>query len=47
MFADGKGADPEAGIGYAYVCNRRGKSKDDPRDVELGTAMTSCVEALA
>ena len=34
-------ADPDAGIGYAYVCNRSGKSQDDPRDVALRTAMTA------
>jgi CubicO group peptidase (beta-lactamase class C family) len=32
-------ADPQAGIGYAYVMNRMGPSMVDPRDVALRTAM--------
>lgn len=39
-------ADPEAGIGYGYVCNRMGKSQDDPRDVALREAMTASLAAL-
>lgn len=39
-------ADPDAGIGYAYVCNRMGKSKDDPRDLALRQAMTASLAAL-
>jgi CubicO group peptidase (beta-lactamase class C family) len=38
-------ADPEAGIGYAYVCNRMGRSKDDPRDLALRDAMSTCLGA--
>lgn len=37
-------ADPDAGIGYAYVCNRMGRSKDDPRDVALRDALTRSLE---
>ena len=40
-------ADPDAGIGYAYVCNRMGRSQEDPRDVALRTAMTAGLAALA
>ncbi|RQM33705.1 serine hydrolase domain-containing protein [Rhodococcus ruber] len=36
-------ADPDAGIGYGYVCNRMGKSRNDPRDVALRAAMTGAV----
>jgi CubicO group peptidase (beta-lactamase class C family) len=32
-------ADPQSGIGYAYICNRLGKSKDDPRDTSLRRAL--------
>jgi len=39
-------ADPDAGIGYAYVCNRMGRSQDDPRDVALRSAMTESLAAL-
>lgn len=39
-------ADPDAGIGYGYVCNRMGKSHNDPRDVALRTAMTESVARL-
>lgn len=39
-------ADPDAGIGYAYVCNRMGRSKDDPRDTALRAAMDASLAAL-
>lgn len=39
-------ADPDAGIGYAYVCNRMGRSRNDPRDVALRRALDACVAAL-
>lgn len=38
-------ADPETGIAYAYVCNRMGKSVDDPRDLALRAAMRAAVAA--
>ena len=38
-------ADPDARIGYAYVCNRMGRSQDDPRDVALRRAMTASLTA--
>ncbi|BCT74567.1 esterase [Sinomonas cyclohexanicum] len=40
-------ADPDAGIGYAYVCNRMGESKDDPRDVALRAAMDASLADLS
>jgi len=39
-------ADPDARIGYAYVCNRMGRSQDDPRDVALRRAMDASLTAL-
>ncbi|HEY3410401.1 MAG TPA: serine hydrolase, partial [Propionicimonas sp.] len=36
-------ADPDTRTGYAYICNRMGKSKDDPRDVALRTALDTCI----
>ncbi len=39
-------ADPEAGIGYAYVTNRMGtRLAGDPRDVALREALYSAIEA--
>ena len=32
-------ADPQAGVGYAYVLNRMGTYLEDPRDLALRTAM--------
>lgn len=40
-------ADPDARLGYAYVCNRMGRSQDDPRDVALRRAMTASLSAPA
>ena len=40
------GADPEAGIGYAYVTNRMGtRLAGDQRDVALREALYSAIEA--
>lgn len=38
-------ADPDNRIGYAYVCNRMGRSQDDPRDVALRRAMSASLSA--
>lgn len=38
-------ADPDQRIGYGYICNRMGKSKDDPRDVALRAAMDASIAA--
>ena len=39
-------ADPETGIGYAYVTNRMGtRLSGDPRDVALRDALSSAVPA--
>jgi CubicO group peptidase (beta-lactamase class C family) len=38
-------ADPEAGIGYAYVTNRIGTSTGDPREVALRNAMLRSIAA--
>jgi CubicO group peptidase (beta-lactamase class C family) len=41
-------ADPQAGIGYAYVTNRMGvKVTGDPRDLALRNAISSIVRAAA
>jgi CubicO group peptidase (beta-lactamase class C family) len=41
-------ADPEAGVGYAYVTNRMGtRLSGDPRDVALRDALYSSIAALA
>ena len=32
-------ADPDAGIGFAYVCNRAGRSWRDPRNIALVDAL--------
>jgi hypothetical protein len=37
-------ADPDAGIAYAYVCNRMGKSHDDPRDLALRDALARSLQ---
>ena len=37
-------ADPDAGIAYAYVCNRIDKSVDDPRDLALRDALARSLE---
>jgi CubicO group peptidase (beta-lactamase class C family) len=40
-------ADPEAGVGYAYVTNRMGtRLSGDPRDVALRDALYSAIGAL-
>lgn len=39
-------ADPDARIGYGYVCNRMGRSQDDPRDVALRRAMAESLSEL-
>jgi CubicO group peptidase (beta-lactamase class C family) len=39
-------ADPEAGVGYAYVTNKMGTQlTGDPRDVALRDALSSCLPA--
>jgi hypothetical protein len=41
-------ADPQTGIGYAYVTNRMGAHlAGDPREVALREAVTSCVRGAA
>jgi CubicO group peptidase (beta-lactamase class C family) len=41
-------ADPQTGIGYAYVTNRMGAHlTGDPREVALREAVTSCVRGTA
>jgi CubicO group peptidase (beta-lactamase class C family) len=41
-------ADPDAGIGYAYVMNRMGTTlTGDPRDVALRNALSSAIPALS
>lgn len=38
-------ADPDARLGYAYVCNRMGRSQDDPRDLALRAAVDASLAA--
>jgi CubicO group peptidase (beta-lactamase class C family) len=41
-------ADPEAGVGYAYVTNRMGtRLSGDPRDVALREALSSTIPAAS
>ena len=40
-------ADPDAGIAYAYVCNRMGKSNGDPRDLALRAALSQSLQVAA
>jgi CubicO group peptidase (beta-lactamase class C family) len=40
-------ADPQAGIGYAYVTNRMGAVDGDPRDVALRAAMSRSSSLIA
>ena len=41
-------ADPEAGVGYAYVMNRMGTDlTGDPRDVALRDALYACIRATS
>lgn len=40
-------ADPDTRLGYAYVCNRMGQSKDDPSDLALRNAIDRCITAGA
>ncbi len=40
-------ADPETGIGYAYVTNRMRGIKPDPRDLALRNALDNCVLVAA
>ena len=40
-------ADPQTGVGYAYVTNRMGKSVDDPRDVALRKALEASIPAAS
>lgn len=40
-------ADPDAGVAYAYVCNRMGKSVDDPRDLALRAALAQSLQVAA
>ncbi len=40
-------ANPEVGIGYAYVTNRMGKVGGDPRDLALRDAMARCIQGRA
>ncbi|MCB0024870.1 MAG: beta-lactamase family protein [Caldilinea sp.] len=37
-------ADPDTGTAYAYVCNRMGRSHDDPRDLVLREALARSLE---
>jgi CubicO group peptidase (beta-lactamase class C family) len=41
-------ADPDTGVGYAYVTNRMGTHlTGDPRDVALRRALDACLHAVA
>ncbi len=39
-------ADPDARLGFGYVCNRAGRSWRDPRNIALVDATYDCLEAL-
>jgi CubicO group peptidase (beta-lactamase class C family) len=39
-------ADPDAGVAYAYVCNRIDKSVDDPRDLALRDALDRSLKGI-
>ena len=36
-------ADPDAGVGFGYVCNRAGRSWRDPRNIALVDALYTCL----
>ena len=40
-------ADPDAGVAYAYVCNRMGKSNGDPRDLALRAALAQSLKGVS
>ncbi len=39
-------ADPDAHLGFGYVCNRAGRSWRDPRNIGLVESAYDCLEAL-
>jgi CubicO group peptidase (beta-lactamase class C family) len=39
-------ADPENGVAYAYICNRMGRSHNDPRDLALRQALAQSLQRV-